>query len=395
MTSEPDSKPERRPPTIELTATEVGNAAAQSGAAPGGGAAGPEASDTEASGRSAGRLKSHAISAGLGAIAMVAIIGGLWIAGFGASHDAAAPVTPSAPQIAAPQIGAPQTTLDISARLDKIEAALQAQQALTSRIAAAEAQTRSLADSLAALNKHLDEIASTSQSAAKQADAAAAAAEAAKRADQTAVQHGDVDALANRIAALESMVKSLSDNAAHPASGANDQAARLAIDAEALRAAVERGAPYGAELAAVQSFGADAGATAPLQSFAATGVPSTAMLAQDFATLTPALRRASDTAGDANGFLGRLEANAQQLVRITPVDAPAGNDPSAVIARMNVEAGRGDMAAALSDAAQLPEAAKLLAADWVKQAGAREAAITAARQLAADALAALNKSAAQ
>ncbi len=44
MTSEPDSKPGRRPPTIELTATEVGKAAsaAQSGDAPGGDAAGPE-----------------------------------------------------------------------------------------------------------------------------------------------------------------------------------------------------------------------------------------------------------------------------------------------------------------------------------------------------------------
>ncbi len=72
------------------------------------------------------------------------------------------------------------------------------------------------------------------------------------------MQRGDLDALANRIAALESTVKSLSDNAAHPASAADDQAARLAIAAAALRAAVERGAPYQAELAAVQSFGADA-----------------------------------------------------------------------------------------------------------------------------------------
>jgi hypothetical protein len=392
MTSEPDSKPERRPPTIELTATEVGKSAsaAQSGAATGDGAAGPEASDKPAGGRSAGRLKSHAISAGFGAIAMAAIIGGLWISGFGPSHEAAAPVTPSAPRITSSQI-AP----DISARLDKIESVLQAQQALTSRIAAAEAQTKSLADSLTALNQHLDEIAGTSQSAAKQADAAQAAAEAAKSADQTALQRGDLDALANRIAALESTVKSLSDNAAHPGSAADDQAARLAIAAAALRAAVERGAPYGAELAAVQSFGADANALAPLQSFAATGVPSAAILAGDLATLTPALRHASDTAADGNSFLGRLEANAQQLVRITPVDAPVGNDPSAVIARMNVEAERGDIAAALSDAAQLPKAAKPLAADWVKQASAREVAITAARQLAADALAALNKPAAQ
>jgi hypothetical protein len=397
MTSEPDSKPERRPPTIELTATEVGKSAsaAQSGAPTGDGATGSEASDKPAGERSAGRLKSHAISAGFGAIAMAAIIGGLWIAGFGPSHEAAAPVTPSAPQITSPQIAASQIAPDISARLDKIESVLQAQQALTSRIAAAEAQTKSLADSLTALNQHLDEIAGTSQSAAKQADAARAAAEAAKSADQTALQRGDLDALANRIAALESTVKSLSDNAAHPASGADDQAARLAIAAAALRAAVERGAPYQAELAAVQSFGANAGATAPLQSFAATGVPSAAMLAADLATLTPALRHASDTAADGNGFLGRLEANAQQLVRITPVDAPPGNDPSSVVTRIDLDATRADIAAALTDIAALPEAAKPLAADWVKKAQARSDALAASGKIAADALAALIKPAAQ
>ena len=69
----------------------------------------------------------------VGAIAMAAIIGGLWIAGFGPSHEAAAPVTPSAPQLAAPQTAAPQIAPTFRPRLDKIEAALQAQQALTSR----------------------------------------------------------------------------------------------------------------------------------------------------------------------------------------------------------------------------------------------------------------------
>jgi hypothetical protein len=391
MTSEPDSKPERRPPTIELTATEVGkSASAQSGAAAGDGAAGPEASDKPAGGRSTGRLKSHAISAGFGAIAMVAIIGGLWIARFGPSHEAAAPVTPSGPQIAAPQI-AP----DISARLDKIETALQAQQALTSRIAAAEAQTKSLADSLTALNQHLDEIAGTSQSAAKQADAAATAAEAAKSADQTALQRGDLDALANRIAALESTVKSLSDNAAHPASGADDQAARLTVAAEALRAAIERGAPYQAELKAVQSLGADQSATAPLEAFAASGIPRAEVLAHELAMLVPALQQAADASSGDKTFLSKLEANAQQLVRITPVDAPPGNDPSSVVARIDVDATRADIAAALTDIAALPEAAKPLAADWVKKAQARSDTLAAGGKIAADALAALIKPAAQ
>ena len=107
------------------------------------------------------------------------------------------------------------------------------------------------------------------------------------------------------------------------------------------------------------------------------------------------MRRAAEPSSGGSTFLDRLEANAQHLVRITPVDAPAGNDPSAVIARIEVDAEHADIAAALTDIAALPEAAKPLAADWVEKAKARDAAIAASRQIAADALAALGKPAPQ
>ena len=197
------------------------------------------------------------------------------------------------------------------------------------------------------------------------------------------------------MAALESAVKALSENAAHPAEGANDQAARLTIATEALRAAVERGAPYQAELAAVQSLGVTQDAAAPLAPFAATGVPTPAALAHDLAALTPELRRAFEPSSGGSTFLGRLEAHAQHLVSITPVDAPAGNEPSAVMARIDVDAEHADIAAALTDIAALPETAKPLAADWVAKAKAREAAIAASRKIAAAALAALSKPASQ
>ena len=75
--------------------------------------------------------------------------------------------------------------------------------------------------------------------------------------------------------------------------------------------------------------------------------------------------------------------------------SPAGNEPSAVIARIEVDAEHADIAAALTDIAALPETAKPLAADWVGKAKAREAAIAASRKIAAAALAGLNKPAAQ
>jgi hypothetical protein len=83
--------------------------------------------------------------------------------------------------------------------------------------------------------------------------------------------------------------------------------------------------------------------------------------------------------------------NAQHLVRVTPVDAPAGDDSLSVAARIGADAARADIAAALADIAKLPESARSLTAAWVRKAEARNAAVAASRQLAASALAALGK----
>jgi hypothetical protein len=145
----------------------------------------------------------------------------------------------------------------------------------------------------------------------------------------------------------------------------------------------------------VAALGADQNATTPLEALAATGVPSAAALARELAALTPALERATATASGATTFLGRLEANAQQLVRVTPVDAPPSNDPAAVVIRIKIDAAHRDIAAALSDIAALPDAAKTLTSDWANKAEARNAAIAASQRIAADALAAFSKPAAQ
>jgi len=290
---------------------------------------------------------------------------------------------------------------DISARLNKIEGAMATRQqpapppqpdpALVSRLAAAEAATKSLGDSLAALTRRVDDVATAAQSALAQAKGASTAADAAKNAAQAGVARSDLDAVAARIVPLESAVKTLANDLKHLTATADDRAARLTIAAEALRAAVERGAPYQAELAAAKSLGADPAVTAPLEAFAASGVPGAAPLARELAGLVPALQQAAEPAASNSSFLSRLESNAQHLVRVTPVDAPPGDDPSSVVTRISVDAARADIAAALADIAKLPDAAKPLAAAWVEKAQARNAAIAASRKLAADALAALSK----
>ena len=404
--SEPDSTPRRRPPTIDLTATEVDAekpaAAQEPSQEP---AKGPAAADAPSDGSSgqptgesaAGRPRSSVKTAvagiAAGAIAVVAIGAGLWFGGY--VPPGLLPASPSAQPTDSAAIA------DISARLNKIEGAIATQQqkstppaqpdpALISRLAAAEAATKSLGDSLAALTHRVDDAAAAAQNALAQAKSASAAAEAAKSAGQAGVARSDLDALAARIAPLESTVKTLADDIKHETATADDRAARLTVAAEALRAAVERGAPYQAELAAVKSLGANQGATAPLEPFAAAGVPRAAALAHELASLAPALRQAAEPASSNNSFLGRLENNARRLVQITPVDAPPGDDPASVMTRINVDAAHADIAAALADIAKLPDAAKPLAAAWVDKAQARDAAIATSRKLAADALAALS-----
>ncbi len=248
-------------------------------------------------------------------------------------------------------------------------------------------------------------VAGTSDSAAKQAAAAQSTAQAAKtasdqasQASQAGVQKSDFDALTARVAALESTAKGLAEATSQASS--DDRAARLGLAAQALHASVERGAPYQAELAAVKALGAPQNAVEPLEPFAASGVASAAALAHDLAALVPALQHAVDTttvetSPGATTFLGKLEANAEHLVRITPVTAPAGNTPAAVVARIDADAARADIATAQSDVTALPDSAKPLAAPWLGKAKARDAALDASRQITADALAALSKPASQ
>ena len=394
--SEPDSPSRRRrPPTIDLTAQEVETEQAQ----PAGGGEGA-ASQKSARWTVGGPIALPAIAALAGAGVAAAIIAALWAAGI---------IPPS---------GAPETALankpapDVTAQLNKIESELQKRAsapdpALISRLAAAEAQTKTLGDSLAALNKRLDDIAVAAKGAGERADAAAAAAKSAgERADaasaaakqtaqsaqaaaQSGVQRSDIDALNNRIAALERQVTAVGNVAAQQRPSTDDRAARAALAAAALRDTVERGAPFQTELAAVKALGTPPAATAPLEPFAASGMPSAAALAHELAQLTPSLQRASGAPAAKTSFLERLEDNAKNLVRVTPVDAPVGDDPATVIARLNIDAAHADLAAALADIARLPQAAQTLAAPWVQKVTARNAALAAARRIATDALAGL------
>jgi hypothetical protein len=186
-------------------------------------------------------------------------------------------------------------------------------------------------------------------------------------------------------------VKAMGDEFAKRISSGGDHAVRLVVAAEALRTATERGDPFASALAAVKALGVDQNLLSPLAPFATTGVPGAASLAHELSALAADMRKASGAPPSEGGFLDRLQANAEKLVRIRPVDAPAGDDAGAVIPRIEVDAARADINGTLAEIAKLPDDLRASTAPWVEKAEARNAAIAAGRRIASDSLAALAK----
>jgi hypothetical protein len=120
-------------------------------------------------------------------------------------------------------------------------------------------------------------------------------------------------------------------------------------------------------------------------------VPSVAALAQELRALLPALVKASGGQAPAGSYLERLEASATKLVRIRPVDAPAGDDAAAVLARVEKEAASAAIDDALVDLGKLDATTRAPAQGWIAKAQARQAALAAARQVASDSAHALGK----
>ena len=278
---------------------------------------------------------------------------------------------------------------EVVGRVDTLEAAVVTSRpaagdpSLSNRIAAIDGEVKALAETIATLGRRSDDALTTAREVRTRADATAAAltALAQKLPAGAAVERSQVDALAGRVAAVESSEKTVARG---------DRAVRLVLVATALKAAAERGEPFAAELAAAKALGADPTLTAALEPFAASGVPTVAVLARELSALMPALRPPA-AAPAREGFLERLQVNAEKLVRVRPTDEVAGTDAAAVASRIEGKAAQEDIAGAQAELAKLPPAARAPAEAWIKQAQARTAALDASRRLAADALAGLGK----
>jgi hypothetical protein len=296
---------------------------------------------------------------------------------------------------------------DLAARLARIETALAnpraaaTDPALANRISTLEGEVKAMAETVSILGRRSDETAAVAREARQRADTTAAAlAELTQRVTRLSSAPGpraDLDALGKRVDAIERAGKAVEAELAKQAAAAavaSDKPLRLAVVASALKSAVERGEPYAGEFAAAKALAPDAKALAPLEAFAATGVPSAAALARELTALAGTLRQAAQQAAGTpprDGFLEKLQASAEKLVRVRPLEEVAGDDPPAIVSRIEVKAAQADLAGALVELAKLPPALRAPADAWIVKAQARAAALDASRSFAAAALAGLGK----
>jgi hypothetical protein len=248
-----------------------------------------------------------------------------------------------------------------------------------------------LEEGIAGLHRRLDELAAATQDTRARAEQAAAVAENARKSGGDGVGRGDVDALISRLAALERAVtaKSAEPDQKPADTAETDRKIRAAIAAVELRGALERGAPYAAELAAVKGLSGGTGSLAALEPFSASGIPSNAALARELAALAPTMLHA-DTP-EAGGVLDRLQARAARLVHIRPRGDVEGDEPPQIVARAEARTVRGDLAGALAELEKLPPVMRAPAQGFMEKVRQRESALQASRTLSLDSLKAIGK----
>ena len=387
----PDSsRPKREPPTIELEATEVSSetksaAETSSEASP---EPSPEPTPEAPSVSPVDAPPSRPVSPWIiapvsGAAAAALVIGVGWMLGWPAIQPASAP---PAPQLSAaidgltarvaglePKVGKPVPDPASAARTEALEKTVAA---LRAELAATRAQGEKLASTV-------NEVKS-----APRGDGAASP---------------DLSGIDERIAKIESLMRAqgaeiaqqgskLADTKAD-AKPADDMPLRRLVAAALLDVLVRIGEPYPVALAATKPLAPNPDVLKPLDQFAEKGVPSAGRLSTELLALVPKLLPAAqqnNATTTGTGIVERLQAGAAKLVKIERTDT-TGTDRGAVVARITAAALRNDANEARRELKTLEPADRAAAQSWLERADARDAALAASRQFAADAMAALGK----
>lgn len=384
-------RPKRAAPTLDLDAIEISDETQQADAA--------DAARKPARERSwpLGTMVSSAIVSaifGAGAAALV-----VWTMGWPGETAPPAPapqvnnaaVDALAARVANVESKAPQVN---NAAIDALSARVAGVESKVAKPAAAmpAAPDPALAAQIGALEKSVATLRDELAAARAQSEKVAAAVNDVKSAPRETPPPPDLSAINERLAKIEAAARTLSaETAQRNAAPVDDPQLRRVVAASLLDVSVRAGEPYAAALSAAKPFAANADALKPLEPFAATGVPSTNALDRELLALLPKLSPPPENTTTGSGIVDRLQAGAARLVRIERTDAVAGNDRNAIVSRVTAAAVRNDIAEARRELKTLAPTDRATAQAWIDKADARDAALAASRQFAADAMGAFTK----
>ena len=164
---------------------------------------------------------------------------------------------------------------------------------------------------------------------------------------------------AERVDALEAGLKTTSGQVAKV------DALGPAVAANALAEALQSGAPYAAELAALRGLGLDEATLSALAPQAESGLPTLADLRSGFEAAAANIDiRPAIPAG--TGPLDRLLGSARGLVEVRPANPTEGSDPGAILSRIRAALAAGDLKTALAERETLPEVARAATEEWAR-----------------------------
>ncbi|MEX3011767.1 COG4223 family protein [Hoeflea sp. TYP-13] len=144
-----------------------------------------------------------------------------------------------------------------------------------------------------------------------------------------------------------------------------------ALAAASLKAAIDRGGAFMAELEAFASVDGDSPAIEQLNTLAASGVPSRATLLNEFPSVATDMINAATGSTPDTGWVDRLMNSATSLVQVRPVGEVSGDSVQAIVARMETKLNNGDLQGAVNEWKTLPEASRKVSGDYEKDLEAR------------------------
>lgn len=273
----------------------------------------------------------------------------------------------------------------LSAELGEVKSELAS---LKSAAAAADTGIKS-GEALAALTQRVDQLASAvdalGEAARKEpADLGPLNEKLAALEQQMRTAGESVDNNQGRLAVLEQSLATLTGKIE---AQADQPKIALAIAASALKSAVERGAPFSAELETFAAISPDAPQIAPLRAHAEKGVTPRSEIAAGAGAAADAMVAADNPVDENAGLMRRLMASAESLVKVRPIGAVEGAGVPETVARLEAAANSGDYGKALAEYGTLPEPVKAAGADFAAKLKARLEAETEVDALVARAMA--------